>query len=88
MPEQQQGAHILVVDDDARLRALIQRFLTQHGYVVSVADSAEDAQAKLQSIRYDLCVLDVSPDQLLARLDGNAVASTIIDGKVIYRRSA
>ncbi|HMR32624.1 MAG TPA: response regulator [Geminicoccaceae bacterium] len=54
-----QGAHILVVDDDARLRALIQRFLTQNGYVVSVADSAEDAQAKLQSIRYDLCVLDV-----------------------------
>ena len=58
MPEQQ-GAHILVVDDDARLRALIQRFLTQNGYVVSVAGSAEDAQAKLQSIRYDLCVLDV-----------------------------
>jgi two-component system phosphate regulon response regulator OmpR len=58
MPEQQ-GAHILVVDDDARLRALIQRFLTQNGYVVSVANSAEDAQAKLQSIRYDLCVLDV-----------------------------
>ena len=58
MPEPQ-GAHILVVDDDARLRALIQRFLTQNGYVVSVADSAEDAQAKLQSIRYDLCVLDV-----------------------------
>ena len=58
MPEQQ-GAHILVVDDDARLRALIQRFLTQNGYAVSVANSAEDAQAKLQSIRYDLCVLDV-----------------------------
>lgn len=54
-----EGAHILVVDDDARLRSLIQRFLTQNGYVVSVAESAEDAQAKLQSIRYDLCVLDV-----------------------------
>jgi two-component system phosphate regulon response regulator OmpR len=58
MPEQQ-GPHILVVDDDARLRALLQRFLTQNGYVVSVAESAEDAQAKLQSLRYDLCVLDV-----------------------------
>ncbi len=58
MPEQS-GAHILVVDDDARLRSLIQRFLTQNGYVVSVSDSAEDAQAKLQSLRYDLCVLDV-----------------------------
>lgn len=56
---EQHGPHILVVDDDARLRALLQRFLTQNGYVVSVAESAEDAQAKLQSLRFDLCVLDV-----------------------------
>lgn len=54
-----EGAHILVVDDDARLRALLQRYLAQHGYVVSLAVSAEDAKAKLQSLRFDLCVLDV-----------------------------
>ncbi|MFO1067685.1 MAG: response regulator [Geminicoccaceae bacterium] len=58
------GAHILVVDDDARLRALLQRYLTQNGYIVSVAATAAEAHASLQSIRPDLCVLDVMlPDQ-------------------------
>ena len=58
------GAHILVVDDDARLRSLLQRYLTQNGYIVSVAATAAEAQASLQSIRPDLCVLDVMlPDQ-------------------------
>jgi two-component system phosphate regulon response regulator OmpR len=54
-----EGAHILVVDDDARLRALLQRYLSQHGHIVSVAVSAEDAKQKLESLRFDLCVLDV-----------------------------
>jgi two-component system phosphate regulon response regulator OmpR len=54
-----EGAHILVVDDDARLRALLQRYLAQHGYIVSVAVSAEDAKQKLEGLRFDLCVLDV-----------------------------
>jgi two-component system phosphate regulon response regulator OmpR len=58
MPEAE-GAHILVVDDDARLRALLQRYLAQHGHIVSLANSAEDAKAKLASLRFDLVVLDV-----------------------------
>jgi two-component system phosphate regulon response regulator OmpR len=56
--------HVLVVDDDGRLRALLQRYLTQHGYIVSVAESASDARAQLANLRPDLCVLDVMlPDQ-------------------------
>jgi two-component system phosphate regulon response regulator OmpR len=58
------GAHILVVDDDERLRALLQRYLTQQGYMVSVAGSATEARTRLASVRPDLCVLDVMlPDQ-------------------------
>jgi two-component system phosphate regulon response regulator OmpR len=58
------GAHILVVDDDERLRALLQRYLTQHGYMVSVAGSAGEARTRLSNLRPDLCVLDVMlPDQ-------------------------
>lgn len=58
------AGHVLVVDDDERLRALLQRYLMQHGYIVSVAHSARDAQAKLANLRPDLCVLDIMlPDQ-------------------------
>ena len=37
------SAHLLVVDDDARLRGLLQRFLTEQGFRVTAVDSAEDA---------------------------------------------
>lgn len=51
--------HILVVDDDARLRSLLTRYLGEHGYRVSVAENAEEARQQLQSIAFDLMVLDV-----------------------------
>jgi two-component system phosphate regulon response regulator OmpR len=51
--------HVLVVDDDNRIRTLLQRFLSEHGYRVSVAQDAADARAKLESIVFDLIVLDV-----------------------------
>jgi two-component system phosphate regulon response regulator OmpR len=51
--------HILVVDDDTRLRALLGRYLGEQGFVVSTARNAEDARAKLFSLAYDLMVLDV-----------------------------
>lgn len=51
--------HILVVDDDDRLRSLLRRYLAEKGFVVSTAHAAADARAKLQSLRYDLMVLDV-----------------------------
>ncbi len=51
--------HILVVDDDARLRRLLQRYLTEHGYHVTTAEDAEDAKASLKNFAVDLMVLDV-----------------------------
>jgi two-component system, OmpR family, phosphate regulon response regulator OmpR len=51
--------HILVVDDDRRLRDLIARYLGEQGYNVVTATDAADARAKLKSLAFDLLVLDV-----------------------------
>ena len=50
--------HILVVDDDHRLRDLLGRFLTESGFVVMTASDAADARRKLSSITVDLIILD------------------------------
>lgn len=55
----QDDAHILVVDDDARLRGLLSRYLAEKGFRVTTADHAADARAKLRSILPDALVLDV-----------------------------
>jgi len=52
-------ADILVVDDDARLRALHQRFLTEQGHRVAVAADAAEARASIDAMAFDLLVLDV-----------------------------
>jgi two-component system phosphate regulon response regulator OmpR len=52
-------AHLLVVDDDARLRALLQKFLTRNGFMVTGARDAHHARNLLQSLEVDLIVLDV-----------------------------
>ncbi len=52
-------AHVLVVDDDVRLRALLSRYLAEQGFRVTVASHAADARDKLRSIQPDLLVLDV-----------------------------
>ncbi len=51
--------HLLVVDDDRRIRDLLSRFLFGEGYRVTTADNASDARAKLESLSFDLLVLDV-----------------------------
>jgi two-component system phosphate regulon response regulator OmpR len=51
--------HLLVVDDDRRIRALLSRFLLAEGYRVTTAETAADARAKLEGLRFDLLVLDV-----------------------------
>jgi two-component system, OmpR family, phosphate regulon response regulator OmpR len=53
------SAEILVVDDDARLRALLQRFLTEQGHRVAVAADAAEARAAIDAMAFDLLVLDV-----------------------------
>ena len=51
--------HLLVVDDDRRIRDLLYRFLSGEGYRVTTADTATDARAKLKGLSFDLLVLDV-----------------------------
>ena len=53
------NAHILLVDDDARLRALLSRFLTENGFRVTTAETAAEARDKLRFMDFDLMVLDV-----------------------------
>jgi len=51
--------HLLVVDDDQRLRALLQKYLTANGFRVSAAADAEEARALMKSMAFDLLILDV-----------------------------
>jgi two-component system phosphate regulon response regulator OmpR len=51
--------HLLVVDDDRRIRVLLLRFLVSEGYRVSTAESAREARAKLEGLKFDLLILDV-----------------------------
>src|SRR5271168_4644008 len=51
--------HLLVVDDDARLRDLLRRYLTDSGFRVTGAADAREARAQLAAFAFDLIVLDV-----------------------------
>ncbi|MBR1218663.1 response regulator transcription factor [Bradyrhizobium sp. U87765 SZCCT0131] len=51
--------HILLVDDDRRIRDLLSRFLANEGYRVTTAMSAADARSKLVGLHFDLLILDV-----------------------------
>lgn len=53
------GAHILVVDDDRRIRTLLSRYLMAEGYLVSAAANAQEARERLRDFAFDLIVLDV-----------------------------
>ncbi|WP_425305409.1 response regulator [Chthonobacter albigriseus] len=53
------AAHVLVVDDDSRIRQLLAKFLGANGFRVTGAADAADARHKLASIDFDLLVLDV-----------------------------
>lgn len=54
-----QDSHLLVVDDDVRLRALLQRYLTSNGYRVTAAAGAAEARALMKGIAFDLLIVDV-----------------------------
>ena len=51
--------HLLVVDDDQRIRDLLKEYLIKEGFIISTADCAEDAREKMRYINYDLIILDV-----------------------------
>lgn len=53
------AAHLLVVDDDSRIRALLNRYLMEQGFRVTVAAEAGEARRKLEGLDFDLIVMDV-----------------------------
>ncbi len=59
VPPADDAPHLLVVDDDRRIRDLLSRFLAGEGYRISTADSAAAARAKLSGMSFDLMILDV-----------------------------
>ena len=51
--------HILVVDDDNRIRSLLKEYLNENNYIVSTAEDSENAKTQLEQFKFDLIVLDV-----------------------------
>jgi two-component system phosphate regulon response regulator OmpR len=58
-PPLDQAPHLLVVDDDMRIRTLLTRFLSSHGFRVTSAASAGEARRRMASLQFDLLVVDV-----------------------------
>ena len=51
--------HVLIVDDDNRIRDLLKEYLKENSYIVSTSENAENAKIKLSHLKFDLIVLDV-----------------------------
>ena len=51
--------HILIVDDDDKIRNLLKEYLTENNYIVSTAENADQAKERLQYLRFDIIILDV-----------------------------
>ena len=52
-------AHIMVVDDDEGIRSLVKKYLNENNYLITTADSAEDAFDKVKIIKFDMIILDI-----------------------------
>ena len=52
-------AHIFVIDDDEGIRSLVKKYLNENNYLVTTANSAEDASEKVKMIKFDLIILDI-----------------------------
>jgi len=65
--------HILVVDDDTRLRSLLKKFLRESGYMVTAAGNAAEARRQMGALTFDLLVVDV----MMPGEDGYALTKTI-----------
>lgn len=73
-----QKPHILVVDDDERLRQLLSRFLTENGFLVTTATDAAHARDILQYLVYDILILDV----MMPGEDGMALTKGLKDAGI------
>src|SRR5690606_19465546 len=58
-PVADDAPHVLVVDDDRRIRELLKRYLSDNGFRVTTAEHAAEARARLEGLAFDLIVLDV-----------------------------
>ncbi len=65
--------HLLIVDDDRRIRSLLKQYLFEHGFRVSTADSANSAEKVMRGLTYDLLILDV----MMPGKDGYQFASEL-----------
>lgn len=71
--------HLLVVDDDTRIRTLLKRFLAEEGFRVSVAGTAAEARRKLTGLDFDLIVLDI----MMPGEDGVALTKSLRDEREV-----
>lgn len=69
----QADLHLLIVDDDERIRNLLQKFLIRHGFLVSTARDAAQARTLLKGLEFDLIVLDV----MMPGEDGISLTQTL-----------
>lgn len=67
IPEPQ--AHLLVVDDDERIRGLLQKFLMRHGFLVTIARDGAQARRLLEGLEFDMIIMDV----MMPGIDGIAL---------------
>ena len=51
--------HILIVDDDDRIRNLLRDYLSENNYIVSTAENADQAKKRLHVLKFDIIILDV-----------------------------
>jgi len=51
--------HILIVDDDDRIRSLLKDYLSENNYIISTAENAEQAKIRLEYLKFDIIILDV-----------------------------
>lgn len=72
-------AHVLVVDDDSRLRKLIQKYLKEQGFLVTGASSAQAARQHMESLQFDLIILDV----MMPGEDGMSFAGSVRESNSI-----
>jgi two-component system phosphate regulon response regulator OmpR len=77
-------AHLLVVDDDARIRRLLKRFLARHGFRVTEARDAAQARRLLEGLAFDLVVLDV----MMPGEDGLSLARALRGGAPVLMLTA
>ena len=69
-------AHILVVDDDDGIRSLVKKYLNENNFLVTTADSAENASTKIGIIKFDLIVSNSKFATINSEFDAVAIFFT------------